>query len=153
MKAKRTTSAEKAVVLVFMVSLPLGAVLGYNLRDVPEPEVRKEIIVRTMPVTDYAPTKQADEGVKPECKLAWEATERTIGAAHKYNEAVAKLEPILDRLYWQVMGNDPTNVDSLNAIRNDVDHHKRGDWERLGLMENDLSRLEDNMRQCAEVPG
>lgn len=153
MKFKRTTSAEKAVVAVFVVSLPLGIALGYNFKQVPEPEVREKIVVRTVNVGDYDFDEQeTTEVVDPGCREAWDATQDVLATIDRYNGAVAELSPILEDMYSTVMGNKASDVGVLNQLNERVLHHKQHDWPRLMMDGPKLDRLEETMRQCADVP-
>lgn len=153
MKVGRTTSAEKAVVLVFLVALPTGGLLGYNLKKVPEPKVEEKIVVRTVNVGDYDFEDETPAETTPAgCREAWDATLDVIETIDRYNDAVAQLQPILTGLYSQVMGNDPGNVGELNQLSEDINRHKRDDWDRLSVTGMQIDKLEATMRQCADVP-
>lgn len=151
MKYKRTTSAEKAVVMVFLAALPIGGVIGYSTKQVPEPEVIEKYEVRTVNVGDYDfNDNKKPQGPAPECRGAWDDFKLLRDNLGGHEQAVATLEPIIEELYTVALGAEP-GIGDLNRVRSDLGLHRRADWTRLSADNARLNNLERNLRQCADI--
>ena len=157
MKNRHTTSAEKAVVLVFIVAMPLGFTLGYNFKQVPEPVVEEKIVVRTVNVGDYEWAKEdkrqggTDTNTNTEaCSKAVQDFEAVRDNLGEHEQAVAVLEPIIERLYNVSLGAGPS-IGDLNEIRSDLGLHRREDWTRLSADNARLNTLQASINQCAGI--
>lgn len=155
MKKKRTTSAEKAVVMVFIVSLPLGVGLGFAL-DRPTHTIEEVPVLKMIDVgyrgdedQDSEPVSNTDEAA---CQDAWDATQDMLENLEGHDNAVNALGMITEDMYDIVLGNEGPTVRNLNEIRGEVEQHKGGDWARLSADQVRMDRLDATMRQCAGIP-
>lgn len=156
MKNAHTTSAEKAVVLVFAIALPLGIALGYNFKKVPDPVVEEKIVVRTVDVGNYEWEKN-DNGTQSRNAEQQQACESAVDDLSEvreniggHEEAVATLEPIIERLYRVAIGANQS-IGDLNEIRSDLGLHRRADWTRLSADNARLDKLQASIEKCAGI--
>lgn len=158
MKNRHTTSAEKAVVLVFMVAAPLGFTLGYNFKQVPEPVVEEKIVVRTVNVGDYEWAKDGNRqggtstGTDSQaCTQAVEDFDEVRNNLDQHNMAVSQLTGIIQDLYPIVSGNSDDPVGDTNRVAGDLEQHKWKDWTRLSADGARLDALQASINQCAGI--
>lgn len=152
MKYKRTTSAEKAVVMVFLAALPIGGVIGYNVKQVPEPEVIEKYEVRTVNVGDYDFNDDKKvQGPAPECRSAWDDFKLVQANLREHNVAVSQVTGIIQDLYPIVSGNAEDPMKALNGIAGDVEQYKYKNWSRMYADTQRMDSLEAKLRQCADI--